>query len=157
MRWTDVGQTVPELAATAEAMLTAHRHLTMATVRADGSPRISGTEVTLVNGDFYLAGMCGSRRFADLRRDPRVAVHCASADPAQWIGDAKFGARAVEVDDPEQMTAFRTSLDQVPEGPFELFVLDIEELTVTRLGEDRDHLVIETWHHTRGLLRVERR
>ena len=48
--------------------------------------------------------------------------------------------------------------DEVPEGDFDLFKVDVKELVVVRIGEPADHLVIETWREgRRGLVRVERR
>ncbi|HEY1567756.1 MAG TPA: hypothetical protein VGF68_12095 [Solirubrobacteraceae bacterium] len=42
--WRDVEVAEPEFAARVRALFDAHRHKTIATVRADGSPRISGIE-----------------------------------------------------------------------------------------------------------------
>jgi hypothetical protein len=97
--WQEFTEQAPELAARALERFEAHRHKTMATIRADGSPRISGTEVPIHGGQVWLGGMTGNRRFADLRRDPRVAIHSGSEDPEVWTGDAKLSGRAVEVTD----------------------------------------------------------
>jgi hypothetical protein len=43
-RWQDFEQAAPEFAYRVRALFDARRHKTMATVRADGSPRISGIE-----------------------------------------------------------------------------------------------------------------
>jgi len=42
--WSDFEAAAPELAARVRERLGAHAHKTLATVRRDGSPRISGTE-----------------------------------------------------------------------------------------------------------------
>ena len=97
--WQEFSEQAPELAARVFERFEAHRHKTMATIRADGSPRICGTEVPIKLGEVWLGGMTGNRRFADLRRDPRVAIHSASEDPDVWTGDAKIAGRAVEVTD----------------------------------------------------------
>ena len=83
----------------------------------------------------------------DLRRDPRFALHSGSIDPPDWAGDAKIAGRAVEVDDPEVIARVVT---QAPPGPLHLFRADITELSVVRLGDPPDHLVIESWHPGRG-------
>src|SRR5690348_16094396 len=44
--WRDVEQAEPEFARRVRALFDAHRHKTMATLRADGAPRISGIEVS---------------------------------------------------------------------------------------------------------------
>lgn len=154
--WSEFADEAPELAARVVERFDAHKHKTMATLRRDGAPRISGTETTLRDGELWLAGMSGARRFADLRRDPRVAVHSGSDDPDTWRGDAKVAGRAVEVTDPAEVRRFRDSLDEGPPGEFELFRLDLTEVVVVRIGEPADHLVIESWHEGRGVTSVRR-
>ena len=75
----------------------------MTTVRRDGSPRISGTEVVLDEGAPVRLHDAGARRAADVQRDPRLALHSHSADPppddpAGWPGEAKVTVRAVADD-----------------------------------------------------------
>jgi hypothetical protein len=155
--WTEVEAAAPELAAQARKVLEAHLHKTMATVRKDGSPRISGTEAKFFEGDIYLGSMPGSRKAADLRRDPRLALHCAPIYTKLTDGDAKLSGRAVEVTDPGVIARFTDSLEERPPDPFPLFRIDITELTLTRIGDPPDHIVIETWREGRGIQRFERR
>jgi len=131
--------------------------MTMATIRADGSPRISGTEVDLRGGEVYLGGMPGNRRFADLRRDPRVAIHSGSDEPDVWTGDAKLSGTAVEITDPAALDAFRDDAGEVPPGAFELFRIDLTEASLVGLSPDRDHLLIDIWRQGHAVRRVVRR
>lgn len=147
-------EAAPELTERAEALLAAGRHKTIATLRRDGSPRISGTEAQLRHGDLWFGSMWRARKALDLQRDPRFALHGASVDPPAWAGDVKLAGRAVEVTDPGLVA----DLDaEGPPGPSHLFRADVTELTVVRLGEPDDHLVVESWHEGRGVERVERR
>ncbi len=100
-RWSEIEDEAPELVALARRFLDANGHKTMATLRRDGGPRISGTEVIFADGDVWLGSMPNSVKGADLRRDGRFAIHSASAPPAEWKGDAKFAGTAALVDDPE--------------------------------------------------------
>lgn len=143
--WQEFSDQAPELAARVFERFEAHRHKTMATVRADGGPRISGSEVPIKLGEVWLGGMTGNRRFADLRRDPRVAIHSASEPPDTWTGDAKIGGRAVEVTDDATKAAFRGAAEEVPEGDFELFRIELTEASVVRLSDERDSLLIDIW------------
>ena len=98
--WRDVERAEPEFAQRVRALFDAHRHKTIATLRADGSPRISGIEVVFENGDLVFASMPNARKGVDLHRDPRFALHSATVDPvegaeAQWPGEAKISGRAV--------------------------------------------------------------
>jgi len=155
--WQEFSEQAPELAARAFERFEAHRHKTMATIRADGSPRISGTEVLIQQGEVWLGGMTGNRRFADLRRDPRLAIHSGSEDPDVWTGDAKLAGRAVEVTDEAGKAAFRGEAQEVPPGDFELFRIDLSEVSVVRLSDARDHLLIDIWREGEPVRTVERR
>jgi hypothetical protein len=155
--WQEFSEQAPELAARAFERFEAHRHKTMATIRADGSPRISGTEVPIQRGEVWLGGMTGNRRFADLRRDPRVAVHSASEDPDVWTGDAKLAGRAVEVTDEAGKARFHGDAEEVPAGDFELFRIDLGEVSVVRLSDARDHLLIDVWREGEPVRTFERR
>jgi hypothetical protein len=98
--WQDVEQAEPEFAKRVRARFDAHRHKTIATVRADGAPRISGIESTFEAGELWFGSMANARKGADLRRDPRFALHSATVDPiegaeARWPGEAKITGRAV--------------------------------------------------------------
>jgi hypothetical protein len=155
--WQEFSVQAPGLAARVFERFEAHRHKTMATIRANGSPRICGSEVPIKLGEIWLGGMTGNRRFADLRRDPRVAIHSASEDPDVWIGDAKIAGRAVEVTDEATKARFRGAAEEVPEGDFELFRIDLTEAVVVRLSDERDHLLIEVWHPGQTPRTVERR
>jgi len=142
--WAEVERQAPELAALARGFLDAFKHKTLATVRRDGSPRISGTELEIADGELWLGSMWRSVKALDLLRDPRFALHSGSPDPdAGWRGDAKLAGRAVDVT-AEGATSHR-------------FRLDLTELVVVHLGDPADHIVIEAWHEGRGLSRRERR
>lgn len=159
--WQQVIVEAPALAAAAEERFAAHRHELLATLRRDGSPRLSGIEATFAHGELFLGMMPNSRKGADLRRDPRLALHSGSpdpddADPAAWVGDAKLSGRAIEVTDPETVRIFVGEQEQMPPGTFDLFRVDVQELTTIRVGDPADHLVIETWGEGRGVQRVER-
>ena len=132
----------------------AHAHKTIATLRRDGSPRISGTEILFADGDLWLGSMGHSVKALDLRRDPRFALHSGSVDPPEWAGDAKLAGRVEEVTDPERKRAIIGGEASVDSS--HLFRADITELAVVRLGEPADHLVIETWHAGRGIRRRQR-
>jgi hypothetical protein len=138
----------------ARRFLDAHVHKTLATLRHDGSPRISGTEVVFADGELWLGSMWRSVKALDLQRDPRFALHSGSADPPEWTGDAKLAGRVEEITDPERKRALIRG-DASPDSSH-LFRTDITELIVVRLGDLADYLVIESWHAGRGVTRRER-
>jgi len=153
--WSRVEEEAPALAALARRFLDAHGHKTLATLRRDGSPRISGTEVVFADGELFLGSMLRSVKALDLQCDSRFALHSGSDDPPGWTGDAKLAGRMEEITDPERIAAVIGA--QAPAGSAHLFRAEITELSVVRLGEPADHLVVEAWHEGRGCTRRERR
>jgi hypothetical protein len=131
------------------ALFDAHRHKTIATLRADGSPRISGIEVVIEDGELVFSSMANSRKGSDLRRDPRFALHSATVDPvegaaAQWPGEAKIAGRAI-------------AAGPIAEGAAgDQFRADIAEVVHTHLDEQATMLVVDWWTPTHGLRRIER-
>jgi hypothetical protein len=147
--WKDFEEAEPEFAGRVRALFDARRHKTIATVRADGSPRISGIETEFADGELRFGSMTGARKGTDLRRDPRFALHSASDDPVHgdersWLGDAKIAGTAVH----------SGPLGDGPEG--DLFRAGISEVVLTHLDDAATKLVIEFWTPTRGLRQVER-
>jgi hypothetical protein len=147
--WAEVEAEAPELMVAARTCFTVRKHCTMATLRRDGSPRISGTEVQLSDGHLWIGSMHGAMKALDLRRDGRVALHSPTVDPPEgdersWAGEAKVSGVAVEVppDDPAD-TAHR-------------FRIDLLEVVHTKVDDDGAALRITAWHAGQGV-RSQRR
>src|SRR3972149_5161418 len=102
--WQEVVDAAPEFARAVRALFDAGRHKTLATLRKDGAPRISGIEVSFKDGEVWFGSMKDARKAVDLRRDPRLALHSPSpdpgADPLARPGDAQLARRTLEIDDP---------------------------------------------------------
>lgn len=157
--WADVVAAVPELAGRAEALFAVRRHATLATLRADGAPRISGIETTFAGGELRLGMMPGSVKVRDLLRNPRLALHSPTVDPPQdeptaWPGEAKVAGRAVEWSGPAAGAADDPA---EPTAPSTWFRVDVSEVVVTTVGDPPDHLVVQSWHPGVGYRRRERR
>src|SRR6201990_2277830 len=98
--WKDLEQAEPEFAARVRRLFDAGRHKTIATLRADGSPRISGIECEFADGELLFGSSAESRKGADLRAGPGFARHGPTVHPqegseASWPGEAKIAGRAV--------------------------------------------------------------
>jgi hypothetical protein len=149
-RWGEFASAEPVLARRVEERFGIRKHKTLATLRQDGSPRISGIEVEFADGELYLGMMPGSRKLHDLERDPRLALHSPTedppgGDPQDWPGEAKLAGVAVEVDAPNS-----------PVVGARRFRIDINEAVFTHLDQAGDRLVIESWHPQTGMRRLER-
>ena len=153
----DVAADVPDFAQAVQALFDAGRHKTLATLRRDGSPRISGIELTFRDGHVWIGSMWQARKARDLQRDPRFAVHSPSIDPPAWKGDARISGRAEEITDTTTLARFQGEPGETPPEPFHLFRADVTEVVLVELGGDPpDHLVIQSWRPGRSLRRVER-
>src|SRR6201995_4853155 len=147
--WRDGEQAEPGFAQRGRALFDAPRTKTIATLRADGSPRISGIEAAFEDGELAFGSMADARKGADLRRDPRFAPHSATVDPvggaeAQWQGEAKISGRAVAA----------RPITEGPDG--DRFQADIAEVVHTHLNAEATMLVVEWWTPAHGLGRTER-
>jgi hypothetical protein len=142
----DVETQEPDFATRVRSAFDAHGHKILATLRRDGAPRVSGIETRFLAGELWLAGMPRSVKFADLRRDPRMALHSGSDEPDAFTADAKVSGRAVEVTDPAGLTAFAGDAAVPAEAqPFELFRVDLEQVVLTAVSDTKDALVISSW------------
>jgi Pyridoxamine 5'-phosphate oxidase len=140
--WSEFEEQAPTLAERVRARLDAHTHKTIATLRRDGSPRISGTETEFKDGELWIGSMWQALKARDLQRDPRFALHSGSDDPADWSGDAKLAGVAEEIVDPER-TSHR-------------FRLDLREVSTVELDDARKALVIEVWTPQGGIRTMKR-
>lgn len=147
--WGEIAGAHPEFARRAKELFDVHKHKTLATVRRDGSPRISGSEISFVGEDVWFGGMWKSKKALDLRRDPRFAIHGPTVDPSgDWKADVKMSGKAEEVDD----DAVKRKINEAGEGDpgkYHLFRADIDELVIT--GVQGSKLVIEVWREGKGL------
>ena len=151
--WSAFEAAAPELAAKVRERLDAHKHKTLATVRRDGAPRISGTESQVVDGELWIGSMWQARKALDLQRDPRFALHSGSDEPDDWRGDAKLAGVAEEVTDPERVREINGS---GPSDPSHLFRLDLNEVSVVGLDDARTSLIIEVWTPEGGVRTIKR-
>lgn len=134
--------------------MAAGRHKTIATLRADGSPRISGIECEFTDTDLRFGSMPDARKGADLERDPRFALHGPTFHPEEgrekdWPGEAKIAGRAIR-----DRPVIQDQVSDEPDG--EMFIADVTEVVITALNAEGTKLVIESWTPDRGLQRIER-
>jgi hypothetical protein len=143
--WQEIETDAPDFAARVRHCFEAGTNKTIATLRRDGAPRISGSELQFADGEVRLGMMGGSMKLLDVRRDPRVALHSPTIEPPKhdmstWPGDAKLAGTLVEPAPPAGD----------PDKGAGSFTLDITEVVLTYVGTPADHLVIESWHPGRG-------
>jgi hypothetical protein len=144
--WSEFEAAEPEFAKRVRTLLSTRKHLTLATTRRDGSPRISGTEVEFSDGQLWIGSMPRSVKGLDLLRDPRLAIHGPTEDPPAddpkgWKGEAKVAGTATAVASSTEAHRFR---------------IDVLEAVITSLNEAGNRLVVESWNSARGYRKLER-
>jgi len=165
--WNDFDQAEPELAQRARAIISSTTNCVLATIRADGSPRISGIDPFFRAGDLWIGSMPDSRKGADLARDPRLAIHGipwesrkvkeGATDPGD--GDVKITGRAQLLGDSEASAQIlaeyfaELGVDQ-PEGGGDLYTIDLTSVVVITVADDQ--LVLDRWAPDRGRSQVRR-
>lgn len=158
--WAQLVAQEPAFAAKVKSALDVGKHKTLATVRRDGGPRISGIEVMFAGDDLWLGSMWRARKALDLLRDPRFALHSPTTEPGEggagWEGEAKLSGRVEAVTDPARVAAV-TGGEPSPDGDgMHLFRCDLDEVVHTGLSDPIAHLVIQLWrpgHELRAFTR----
>lgn len=140
--WEQFENEASELAAMVRARFEAAETHVLATVRKDGSPRVSGSEVAFMGPHLTFGSMLNAVKARDLQRDGRCAIHAHPSDDARKEGDAKVAGIAREV-----------TGGKAPEDAH-AFLLDLQEAVVTAV--EGEELVIRTWHPGRGVRTVRR-
>lgn len=146
MRWAEVEARQPRLAEPGREKLGGPGVVLVGTARKDGSPRISPVERLLWEGEFWLAMGLGSTKTRDLRRDARVLVHSIVTSRDGTDGEYKIRGRATLETDPDLIAraaeTIARELGWRPEvGKFDLFRIDIDDITFIRWAGDNDQYV----------------
>ena len=155
MSWADFEHADPVLARRVQERLESHRHAVLATLRVDGSPRLSGMEAPIRSGHLWLAMTPGSLKAADLKRDPRFSLHSRPDSEDLPDGDARIEGVVLPAD-PAQQAEFVAGHRHHVEDPsiMDLYVARIRRVVLVRVWEDS--LLIESWTPSDGR-RTQRR
>jgi hypothetical protein len=151
--WADFRAAEPAFADTVQKRFQQYKHHVLATLRKDGSPRVTGLEVVFRMDELWLGMMPNSRKALDLRRDPRFAIQANPGPDAEMAdGDIRISGRALEVTDAGTLARFVQ--EEKPPEPFHLFRTELAE--VVRTGLDGDDLVVQVWRPGHTLRTIRR-
>ncbi len=109
--WTEFTDGAPRI-----ATVFTRRHIAtgnlclLATLRADGFPRISPIEPRVFEDRLWIVGMPDTTKFRDLGRDPRFCLHTATVDTEVKDGDAKLWGVVYDVQDKALHRRFTAAL-----------------------------------------------
>ena len=104
LSWVDFAAEVPHLEAFGRRRLE-RRIAYLATIRADGSPRVHPVSPFIGGGSLAIFMEPTSLKVADLRRDARYALHCGVEDNAGGEGEFYVTGRAEEISDARRRAA----------------------------------------------------
>jgi hypothetical protein len=149
IKWAELETNYPDFSSRVAIRFLAHRHHVLASLRPDGSPRVSGINLFFNDGEMWFGSMTGSQKTRDLLRDPRCAVHSAPLSETLESGDVKING-----------VASRLSREQAllwqPGSPHDgdYFALLLTHVSLVTVRNEK--LVIEMWDTSHGLRIVER-
>lgn len=153
--WGHFEEQAPDLAQQIQSRFRSHIHAVLATLRRDGSPRLSGVETPIRDGHLWLGMMPDSLKVGDLRRDPRFSLYSSPDTEELLLGDARIDGRAVPAT-PAEVDQFIAGHRMPIENPDEmaLFTAHISRTTLTRV--EGQELVIDTWTPASGVREIRR-
>jgi hypothetical protein len=158
MRWSEMERRQPQLGELGRQRLIEPGVLLVATIRLDGTPRLSPVEPFILDGHLLLSMLLQSKKAADLMRDPRVLVH--SVVTSRDGGDGEFKVRGTGrvVDDPavqhRYASAVVATLGWQPEpGRFHLFSIDVEDVAYIRYDDSTGDQYVAAWPPGREYVR----
>ena len=94
MDWSALEHRQPRLAELGRKRLLEPGVVLVATIRANGTPRVSPVEPFILEGGLYLSMLWQSRKAMDLLRDPRVLVHSVVTSRDGGTPGRQSGSRA---------------------------------------------------------------
>lgn len=150
MRWEQFEAEQPKLARVGRRCLGEPGVVLIATIRADGSPRVSAVEPLLWAGDLWLSMGWGSRKAFDLRRDSRILVHNVIKNREGSGGEYKVRGRAVAESGPSLQEEYAEMVQRLlgwtPEvGRFHLFRVDVQDVTFIRWDPATNDQFVARW------------
>jgi hypothetical protein len=132
--WGDFEQAARGLAGVGRAKIERDGLLLAATLRKDGTPRISPIEAYLVEGELVLSVWPGTMKDRDLAHDSRVLLHSlvlSAHDPAD---EFKLRGRAQQIADERMNGAVRDAVEAAHNGgwrppeDWNFYAVDIDDV-----------------------------
>ncbi len=158
MDWSELERRQPGLASLGRLRLLEPGVVLVATIRGNGTPRVSPVEPFVLDGVLWLSMLWQSRKAADLLRDPHVLVHSVITSRHGGEGEFKIRGTARAEGNPEvwrrYAAAVSASLGWSPEpGRFHLFAVVIGGATYIRYDEATGDQHVAQWPPPREFIR----
>lgn len=150
MHWSDLEHKEPRLADLGREKLLGPGVVLVATIRRDGTPRVSPVEPFLLSGDLWLSMLLGSAKAKDLIRDPRVLVHSVVTRRDGGEGEFKVRGTVREETDPGVQASYAAAVADdlgwrpIP-GQFHLFAVGVDDVTFVRYESATGDQFLTRW------------
>ena len=145
MTWRELELAAPEIAGPGMKRLQETRVVLLATLRRDGSPRISPIEPFFAEGHLLFGAMAWTLKARDLDRDARCALHSAITGPNEGEPELKLYGRAIEADDDLRAACRDGWWTEQPREAARVFSLSIEEAAFVTWYYEAGEMTIRRW------------
>jgi pyridoxamine 5'-phosphate oxidase-like protein len=157
VHWRDLERAAPAITDLGRARLEQARVALLATLRGDGSPRVSPIEPYLHDGHLLFGSMSWSEKTRDLLRDPRCSLHSAITGPDSAEGELKLDGRAAEANDRLRTACSQGWWSAQPREAAVVFELDIERAVFISWDLEHAEMISMRWSSRRGYAEARRR
>jgi hypothetical protein len=156
MNWRDLELAAPEIAEPAKTRLDDARVALLATLREDGSPRISPIEPFFTEGHLLFGAMAWTLKVRDLERDPRCTLHSAITGPSAGEGELKLYGWAIEADDDLRAACREGWWTEEPHEAARVFTLTVEEAAFVTWDYEGGEMTVRRWSPDAGFKTSQR-
>jgi len=150
MHWSEFERAQPRLAQLGQHRLISPGVVLVATIRRDGTPRVSPVEPFLLDGELWLSMMWQSTKARDLLRDPRILVHSVITSRDGAEGEFKVRGNALLEGEPavqlRYAEAVAKSLGWRPDSErSHLFAVDVSKVSYISYDTATGDQHVATW------------
>jgi hypothetical protein len=156
MTWHELEAAAPEIGGPGRARFAQTRIGLLATLRRDGSPRISPIEPYFTQGQLLFGAMAWTLKARDLERDPRCTLHSAITGPDAGEVELKLYGRANDADDELRAACRDGWWTGKPRDSARVFSLSIEEAVLVTWELARGEMILRRWSREDGLRTTRR-
>jgi hypothetical protein len=156
VNWREFQEQAPQLAAEGTERLNRRPLAMLATLRRDGSPRISPIEPIFLSDQLILGMIWQSRKALDLLRDARCVLHSIITDPDANEGEFELRGRALEITDERYLSTIRERWILPASSPLHVFSVDILSASLTTYEFKKGEMIIQMWDPQHGIREVRR-
>lgn len=158
MRWTELERAQPGLAELGRERLLEPGVVLVATIRRDGTPRVSPVEPFVMGQDLWLSMLWRSNKAADLLRDPRILVHSIVTGRDGAEGEFKIRGTGRAEHDPDVQRRYADAVTaelgwSPTPGRFHLFSVSIDDVTFIRYDDASGDQHVAMWPPAREFIR----